>query len=864
MNWSTADIRQAFCDYFVQHGHTLVDSSALVPQNDASLLFTNAGMVQFKEVFLGIESRAYVRAVSSQRCVRAGGKHNDLDNVGYTARHHTFFEMLGNFSFGDYFKPQAIRFAWDFLTKVLKLPPEKLWITVYQEDQESADIWLDTIGVSPNRFSRCGEKDNFWAMGDTGPCGPCTEIYYDHGDSIPGGPPGSPEEDGDRYVEIWNLVFMQYNRDAAGSLEPLPKPSVDTGMGLERIAAVMQGVHSNYDTDLFQALIIAAAALVGVKDTTVQPLKVLADHIRACSFLIADGVIPSNEGRGYVLRRILRRAIRYGYQLGQREPFFYRLVKTLVKVMGEAHPILVTHQARIEETILQEEKQFARTLEQGVRLLEQELEALSGKQLPGDVAFKLYDTYGFPVDLTADMLRQQGMTLDIAGFEACMEEQRDRARAASQFQFQAIKELPVGIPGTIFTGYMDLDAKSTVLALLDAHQSVTDALEQGAEAAVILDKTPFYAESGGQVGDKGVLRLPKGGEFEVMDTRRIGEVTLHMGHLKSGQLSLGQVVTAHVKKTHRDPTAKNHSATHLLHAALRESLGDRVIQKGSLVEPLRLRFDFAYPTPVSAEQLWQVEQKVNQHIVDNTPVKTTEMSVEEAKARGAMALFGEKYGDRVRVLQMGTANYSVELCGGTHVMRTGDIGFFKIIAESGIAAGVRRIEAVTGMAAVAYQQDQDRALTQIGAQFKAPKQEAEAKVIQLQQKLRDLEQRCVQMEQARLQDLVHKLAGQPGPIIQKVEIESKYLRDAATKLKDKIKPAIAVLASVEGTRVSLVIAIGQTPYSIDAREMVNLAAAHIDGKGGGRADFAQIGGQKPEGLAKALEVLKEYVMEKTK
>jgi alanyl-tRNA synthetase len=863
----TADIRRAFLDYFSQKGHTIVESSPLVPENDASLLFTNAGMVQFKETFLGLEPRVYVRAASSQRCVRAGGKHNDLENVGYTARHHTFFEMLGNFSFGDYFKSQAIRYAWDFLTQTLKLPPEKLWITVYQDDQESADIWLKEIGASSMRFSRCGEKDNFWAMGDTGPCGPCTEIFYDHGPEIPGGPPGSKDEDGDRYVEIWNIVFMQYNRNASGTLVPLPKPSVDTGMGLERIAAVMQGVHSNYDIDLFQHLIVAAAGLVGVKNTSEQALKVLADHIRACSFLIADGVVPSNEGRGYVLRRIMRRAIRYGYQLGQKEPFFYKLVDALVKIMGSAHPILVKHQAQIEEIIQQEEKQFSRTVEQGVRLLDQALVALKGTQLPGDIAFKLYDTYGFPVDLTADMLRQKNMTIDMAGFEACMIEQRNRARAASHFQFQAVKELPVTVPPTVFMGYETLEIESKVLALLDDQQQSIKALTFGMMAAVILDKTPFYAEAGGQIGDKGVLQFTLGTEncqFDVLDTRRVGEVTLHMGCLLKGTLSVQQTVTARVEKTHRRPTARNHSATHLLHAALRTVLGDRVMQKGSLVEPQRLRFDFAYPNPVSAEQLLKVEQLVNRHIQDNTSVKTMVMPIEQAKSKGAMALFGEKYGDEVRVLQMGNADFSVELCGGTHVMRTGDIGFFKIVSESGIAASVRRIEALTGDVAVAYQQDMDQSLTRIGAQFKAAKQDAEAKVMQNVQKVKELEKKIEQLEQIQIQAIVGELAKRGGPVIEKIDLNPKQLRDVATKLKDKIKPAVVVLATAEPGKVSLAVAIGREQAAFDAREMVNLVAEYINGKGGGRPDFAQIGGQKPEGLNMALQALTQYVAEKLK
>ncbi|MEY3182854.1 MAG: hypothetical protein RLZ35_839 [Pseudomonadota bacterium] len=863
----TAEIRKAFLDYFAQKKHTIVQSSALVPENDASLLFTNAGMVQFKETFLGIEHRPYQCAASSQRCVRAGGKHNDLENVGYTARHHTFFEMLGNFSFGAYFKSQAIHYAWDFLTQVLKLPPEKLWITVYQDDQESADIWLTEIGISSERLSRCGEKDNFWAMGDTGPCGPCTEIFYDHGPSIPGGPPGSKEEDGDRYVEIWNIVFMQYNRDAAGNLLPLPTPSVDTGMGLERIAAVMQGVHSNYDIDLFQALIRSAADIIGVKNTSLQALKVLADHIRACSFLIADAVLPSNEGRGYVLRRIMRRAIRYGYQLGQREPFFYKLVDTLVKEMGEAHPLLVQHQARIKTVIEQEEKQFARTLEQGVRLLEQAVQETVGTQLAGDLAFKLYDTYGFPIDLTADMLRQKNMTVDLSGFESCMAEQRNRARAANQFQFEAVKELSIKVPPTQFVGYEMLENSAEVLALLDEQQQSVSQIIPGVMSVVILDKTPFYPESGGQVADKGVLQWTQGSgtvAFDVLDVRRVGDTVLHMGHLKNGELSVTQTVLARVEQTHRRPTARNHSATHLLHAALRTVLGEAVVQKGSLVEPLRLRFDFAYPQPVSVEQLLMLEQLVNHHIQENTAVHTSVMPIDQAKSKGALALFGEKYGDTVRVLQMGDQNFSVELCGGTHVLRTGDIGFFKIVSESGIAAGVRRIEAITGESAVLYQQDIDRSLTRIGMQFKVAKQEAEEKVAQTLQKVKMLEKHIERLEQRQVQAMVQQLADKGvGPILTTVDLDPKYLRDVATKLRDRVKPAVVVLGAVQAEKVFLAVAIGAEQQGLDARQMINKVVTFLEGKGGGRPDFAQIGGQNPKGLEQAFQTLRQYISDNT-
>ena len=697
-NTSTTAIRQAFLDYFQEKGHAVVASSPLVPANDPTLLFTNAGMVQFKETFLGTEKRSYVRATSSQRCVRAGGKHNDLENVGYTARHHTFFEMLGNFSFGDYFKREAIAYAWEFLTEVLQLPPERLWVTVFEEDDEAADIWLKEIGVDAARFSRIGARDNFWSMGNTGPCGPCTEIFYDHGEGVPGGPPGTPEEDGDRYIEIWNLVFMQYDRDDSGELTPLPKPSVDTGMGLERLAAILQGVHSNYEIDLFQNLITAAAEITATKDLENKSLRVIADHIRACAFLVVDGVVPSNEGRGYVLRRIIRRAIRHGHKLGQREAFFYKLVAPLAREMGAAYPELVKAQARVEQVLEQEELRFAETLDNGMKILDESIAALQGKEIPGDTIFKLYDTYGFPVDLTADIARERQLSLDMSGFEAAMESQRERARAASTFTMADSGDLQIdGV--TQFTGYECEEDRSQVTGLFLNGEQV-DTLNVGDQGVVVLDKTPFYAESGGQVGDRGVLRKD-GGVFRVFDTRKQGEgAFVHLGELTQGSISTGDRLEALVDHERRMATRLNHSATHLMHAALREVLGEHVQQKGSLVDPERLRFDFSHFQPVTRQELQRIEARVNEQIRLNTDVETRVMPVDQAMEAGAMALFGEKYGDEVRVLSIG--DFSVELCGGTHVSRAGDIGLFKIISEAGIASGVRRIEAVTGTGALDY------------------------------------------------------------------------------------------------------------------------------------------------------------------
>jgi alanyl-tRNA synthetase len=746
---TSAEIRQSFLDYFRAKGHAVVTSSSLIPGNDPTLLFTNAGMVQFKDVFLGLEQRPYTRAASSQRCVRAGGKHNDLENVGYTARHHTFFEMLGNFSFGDYFKREAIQYAWEYLTRTLELPADKLWVTVYQDDHEAETIWLKEIGVDPARFTRIGDKpggkkyesDNFWSMGDTGPCGPCTEIFYDHGPGIAGGPPGSPEEDGDRYIEIWNLVFMQYNRDASGTMTPLPKPSVDTGMGLERLAAVLQHVHSNYDIDLFRSLIRAAADLAGMQDTNNSSLRVIADHIRSCAFLIVDGVLPSNEGRGYVLRRIVRRAVRHGYRLGIKDVFFHKLVGPLCEQMGAAYPELAAAREQVERVLKQEEERFAETLDQGMKILDADIAALEGSEIPGATVFKLYDTFGFPVDLTADIARERDLVLDMTGFEREMEAQRERARAASQFGVDYNTALKVE-GCTDFTGYEKLIDQGRITALFRGGEAVQQ-LNAGEEGAVILDHTPFYAESGGQVGDRGVLETA-GARFTVRDTQKQQGVHVHVGALESGSLKLGDSVEAHVDATLRRATMLNHSATHLLHAALRTVLGTHVQQKGSLVNPERLRFDFAHFEPVKPEELARIERLVNEQIRLNHAVETRIMGMEDAVKAGAMALFGEKYGAEVRVLSMG--EFSVELCGGTHVGRAGDIGLFKIVSETGIASGVRRIEAVTGQRALDYIGETEKALTSIAGLVKGSAQDVEAKVGQLVERSRKLEKELEQLK----------------------------------------------------------------------------------------------------------------------
>ena len=860
---SSNEIRQLFLDYFRTRDHEIVRSSPLVPANDPTLLFTNAGMVQFKEVFLGKETRDYARAATSQRCVRAGGKHNDLENVGYTARHHTFFEMLGNFSFGDYFKREAIGFAWEFLTDVCKLPPERLWVTVFEDDDEAAGIWLDEVQVDPARFARIGAHDNFWAMGDTGPCGPCSEIFYDHGPEVAGGPPGSPDADGDRYVEIWNLVFMQYNRDAAGTLNPLPKPSVDTGMGLERLAAVLQGVHSNYDTDLFRNLIRAAAQITGEKDSQHNSLRVVADHIRSCAFLIADGVLPGNEGRGYVLRRIIRRAVRHGYRLGVSDIFFYRLVGPLCAEMGDAYPELVEARAQIERVLRQEEGRFAETLDQGMRILDADIAALKTTEIPGETVFKLYDTYGFPVDLTADIARERGLTLDMAGFDREMDAQRERARAASQFGVDNSAELR--IEGcTDFTGYERMIDRATVTALFRDGQPV-EQLGDGVAGIVILDHTPFYAESGGQVGDQGVFETATA-RFQVRDTRKQGsDIHVHLGVMQTGELRVGDEVEARVDENYRRPTMLNHSATHLLHAALRRVLGTHVQQKGSLVEPERLRFDFSHFEPVRAEQLTEIERLVNSAIRGNVSVETRIMPVDEALQAGAMALFGEKYGHEVRVLSMG--DFSVELCGGTHVSRVGDIGLFKIIQETGIASGVRRIEAITGEAAIAHVEQTEKQLQGIAELMKGSADDVRNKVSQLLDRNRKLEK--------ELDRIKAKLASQQGSDLasQAVEIggikvlaarldgaEAKTLRDTVDQLKNRLGAAAVVLATVAGDKVSLVAGVSKDQTGrIKAGDLVSTVARQVGGRGGGRPDMAQAGGDQPENLDAALASVPDWV-----
>jgi alanyl-tRNA synthetase len=739
---TSAELREKFLKYFESHGHTIVPSSPLVPGNDPTLLFTNSGMVQFKDVFLGSDKRSYTRATTSQRCVRAGGKHNDLENVGYTARHHTFFEMLGNFSFGEYFKKDAIHYAWDFLTEVIGLPAEKLWVTVYADDDEAADIWLEDIGVDRERFTRIGTSDNFWSMGDTGPCGPCSEIFYDHGPEIEGGPPGTPEEDGDRYIEIWNLVFMQFNRDAAGNMEPLPRPSVDTGMGLERLAAILQNVHNNYDIDLFQSLIAAAAGLTGTSDLEDKSLRVIADHIRSCAFLIVDGVLPSNEGRGYVLRRIIRRAARHGHQLGCKQPFFYKLVEALDQEMGDAYPELRKHRGHVERVLQKEEQRFAETLEQGMRILEDAIGAMKGDVIDGKTVFKLYDTYGFPVDLTADVAREKGLSIDQAGFDVEMEAQRSRARASSQFSAVGEDFKLDDYPASQFLGYEQPTADAKVIAILQ-NDAVIDQLENGDQAIVILDRTPFYAESGGQVGDIGTISVGDG-LFEVSDTQKQNDVFLHIGTLASGELSNGDQVEARIDEDYRRAVMLNHSATHLMHAALRQVLGEHVQQKGSLVDADKLRFDFSHYQPIEPGQISEIETLVNKQIRGNLKTRAELMDMAAAKNSGAVALFGEKYGDVVRVLKIGSD--SIELCGGTHVPRAGDIGLFKIVFESGIASGIRRIEAVTGEAAVNRFIDSEARLDTAAQRLKASRDDLLPRIEQLQASNRTLEKQVAALK----------------------------------------------------------------------------------------------------------------------
>ncbi len=863
-NISTTAIRKAFLDYFQARDHTVVASSPLVPANDPTLLFTNAGMVQFKDVFLGKETRNYARAASSQRCVRAGGKHNDLENVGYTARHHTFFEMLGNFSFGDYFKREAIRYAWEFLTEVLQLPAERLWITVYEEDAAAADIWLKEIGVSAERFSRIGAKDNFWSMGDTGPCGPCSEIFYDHGADVPGGPPGTPEEDGDRYIEIWNLVFMQYDRDASGALNPLPRPSVDTGMGLERLAAILQGVHSNYEIDLFQNLIRASAGVTGAQDLENKSLRVIADHIRACAFLIVDGVIPANEGRGYVLRRIIRRAIRHGHKLGKREAFFHRLVAALAGEMGEAYPELVKAQQQVERVLEQEETRFAETLDNGMKILEEAIAGLDGKIIPGDTVFRLYDTYGFPVDLTADIARERKLSLDMSGFEVEMEAQRDRARAASSFG--TLDSGGFDIEGsTDFTGYERLQDTAAITALYKDGE-VVDVLRGGEEGIVILDHSPFYAESGGQVGDRGVIRAGEGGVFRVIDTRKQGSgVFAHIGLVTQGGIKQGDEVEALVDEQRRAATRLNHTATHLMHAALRQVLGDHVQQKGSLVDPERLRFDFSHFQPLTAGELHKIETLVNDQIRANAKVETRIMPVDQAMEAGAMALFGEKYGDEVRVLSIG--EFSVELCGGTHAGRAGDIGVFRIISETGIASGVRRIEAVTGAGALEYIGETEKSFDEVSGLVKAGREETTAKVGQLLERNRKLEKELdalkAKLTNAQGSDLASQAQDVGGIMVLAARLEgadAKSLRETVDQLKNKLGAAAVVLAAVSDGKVALVGGVTRAETKrLKAGALVNHVASQIGGRGGGRPDMAQAGGSQPENLDAALASVAEWV-----
>lgn len=858
---TVSELRQAFLDYFKSKGHQIVPSSPLVPANDPTLLFTNAGMVQFKETFLGIEERSYSRATSCQRCVRAGGKHNDLENVGYTARHHTFFEMLGNFSFGDYFKVEAIEFAWEFLTVVLKLPPEKLWVTVYKDDDEAADIWLNRLKINLKRFSRCGEKDNFWSMGDTGPCGPCSEIFYDHGPTIAGGPPGSADEDGDRYIEIWNLVFMQYNRDAQGELTPLPKPSVDTGMGLERLAAVMQGVHSNYEIDLFQGLIKAAGELAKCEDN--NSLRVIADHIRACAFLVLDGIVPSNEGRGYVLRRIIRRAVRHGHKLGLREPFFYRLVQALDEQMGAAYPELSKNQTVIERILKQEEERFEETLDRGMGLLEQAISNLQTQIIPGEIVFKLYDTYGFPTDLTADIARERGLSLDMAGFETEMAQQRARSGAATQFEMDLSNSDQIIDYKSKFTGYENVDDESVVVALFSEGEAV-DSLSAGQEGQVILEHTPFYAESGGQVGDKGVL-IQGETVFQVKDTQKMGKAHVHLGELTGGSIKIGDRLQAKIDLEARQATARNHSATHLLHAALQQILGEHVKQKGSLVNPQRLRFDFSHFEPISAEQLSKIERLVNQQILLNTRVETRLMDLEAAMQSGAMALFGEKYDEQVRVLSIG--DFSTELCGGTHVHYAGDIGLFKIITETGIAAGVRRIEAITGNAALDWVINTEKTLNQLSVLLKTNPDSLEEKLRQLIEQNRSKEKELSRLQAKLASSQGDDLASQAVEIkgikvlaAQLDNVDVKQLRNTLDKLKDKLGTAAIILASVKGDKISLVAGVTKNATDkVKAGELLNYVAKQVGGKGGGRAEMAQGGGNNPSKLTAALQSVMEWV-----
>ena len=859
----TGEIREAFLAYFEQQGHTRVPSSSLVPADDPTLLFTNAGMNQFKDTFLGTDPRPYVRATSSQRCVRAGGKHNDLENVGYTARHHTFFEMLGNFSFGDYFKREAIQFGWEFLTKVLGLPPEKLWVTVHVSDDEAADIWVNEIGVDPARLSRL-DADNFWQMGDTGPCGPCTELFYDHGPDVPGGPPGSEGDDLDRYIEVWNLVFMQYNRDSSGELHPLPKPSVDTGMGLERIAAVMQGVHSNYQIDLFQALLKSAAKILGVSDLDHSSLKVIADHIRSCAFLIADGVTPGNEGRGYVLRRIIRRAIRHGNKLGATAPFFHKLVATLVAQMGEAYPELVKRQTQVEKALLAEEEQFAKTLDNGMQILDDALAGLEGSVIPGELVFKLYDTYGFPTDLTNDIARERGLTLDMAGYDAAMAAQRTRSQESGSFKVDYSSVLTLD-GSTRFTGYDGTSGEGSVTALLRDGEKVA-ALGAGDVGVVVLDSTPFYGESGGQVGDCGYL-VAAGVRLEVTDTTKASGHHLHHVKVMEGSIKVGDKLEARVDPELRQRTRLNHSATHLLHAALRKVLGDHVAQKGSLVDSERLRFDFSHPQAVSPEQLKQIENLVNAQVRANTEVSTRVMAMDDAVAAGAMALFGEKYGDEVRVLAMGENDFSVELCGGTHVGRTGDIGLLRIVAESGVASGVRRIEGVTGSGALALIDRAEQRLAAVCDVVKGNGDNVVDKVAALRGENRELEKEIARLKQKLATsaggDLTAGAVEVAGIKVLAANVEgadAKSLRDTLDQCKNKLGSGVILLAAITDDKVALAAGVtADLTGRIRAGDLMREMAQRLGGKGGGRPDMAQGGGTDVAALPSVLKGVPDWV-----
>ena len=860
---TSAELRNKFLNYFEGHGHSIVPSSPLVPGNDPTLLFTNAGMVQFKDVFLGTDKRSYSKATTSQRCVRAGGKHNDLENVGYTARHHTFFEMLGNFSFGDYFKEQAIFYAWDFLTEVIGLPVDKLWVTVYSEDDEAADIWLNKIGIDPAKLTRISTSDNFWSMGDTGPCGPCSEIFYDHGPEIEGGPPGTPEEDGDRYIEIWNLVFMQYNRDEQGTLNPLPKPSVDTGMGLERLAAILQDVHNNYDIDLFQTLIKSAGQLTGMNDLENKSLRVIADHIRSCAFLVVDGVLPSNEGKGYVLRRIIRRAARHGHQLGCKTPFFHKLVATLDQLMGEAYPELTQCRDRVVKVLQKEEERFAETLELGMGILEQSISELSSNTISGPVIFKLYDTFGFPVDLTADVARERGLEIDLAGFEAEMEAQKTRARASSQFGVVSKKFNLDGYIATKFLGYDHNSTAAKVIAILQ-NDTLINTLDNDDQSIVVLDQTPFYAESGGQVGDTGALTIGDS-LFEVSDTQKQSGVYLHLGQLSGGRISVGDSIQAEIDVEYRQAVRLNHSSTHLMHEALRKILGEHVQQKGSLVDAEKLRFDFSHYQPLTKDEITQIETWVNDQIRLNVPTSSQLMNMDEAKQTGAMALFGEKYGDIVRVLSIGSD--SVELCGGTHVQRTGDIGLFKMTLETGTASGVRRIEAVTGHDAVQRFINSESKIDSAAQALKSNRDDLVDRIQQLQASLRLQEKELAALKSKMASqaggDLVSQALAVKGIKVLTAVIEDadlKTLRDTVDQLKNKLVAAVVVLASSQDGKVNIIAGVTQSETSlIRAGDIAKFVAEQCGGKGGGRPDMAQAGGTQPENLEKALTSVAPWI-----